>query len=416
MQLHRRAGSIVIGIILASLAAVGSSAAVAQTSGQAPAMPSDSSQGYHIASGDVLSIAVWGQEQFSQECEVNGAGTISYPLLGDIEAAGRTCLELQCELEEGLGQYLRRPRAMVKVVGYGTAGTSVFVLGEVRRPGVYPVASRMGLLQALAAAGGATDLASGEVTIAKARTGEIHTIGLETAVVGSPSRTEALIEPGDVIVLNRQPDADRQRRYAVLGEVPHPGMYDMPADGEVSVLDAMEEAGLLGRDAGADAGAATGMTDAPNSVADLEHAMLTRGEIVVPLNLSALLHGDTSQNVLLQEGDVLTIPRLSLIGVYALGEVRTPGRQTLPSDATLMNLLNAVGGVTSAAHLPDATILRTVEGQPRPIEVDLGALLHRADPEHNVALQEGDVLFVPTKGGKRSDILRFLPIIPYLLN
>jgi polysaccharide export outer membrane protein len=416
MQLHLQRSRFVIGLILASLVAVGSSAAVAQTSGQAPAMPSASSHGYRIASGDVLSITVWGHEQFSQECEVNGAGTICYPLLGDIEAAGQTCLDLQSELEEGLGQYLRRPQALVKVVRYGTVGTSVFVLGEVRRPGVYPVASTMGLLQALAAAGGATDLASGEVTIAKARTGAIHTIGLETAFVRPGPAAEALIEPGDVVVVNREPDADRQRRYAVLGEVPHPGMYDMPVDGEVSVLDAMEEAGLLGASPGAESGAATDMTHEPNSAADLEHAMLTRGEIVVPLNLLALLHGDTSQNVLLQEGDVLTIPRRSLIGVYALGEVRTPGRQTLPSGATLMNLLNAVGGVTSAAHLPDATILRTVEGQPRPIEVDLGALLHRADPEHNVTLQEGDVLFVPTKGGKRSDILRFLPIIPYLLN
>ncbi len=215
--------------------------------------------------------------------------------------------------------------------------------------------------------------------------------------------------------MNRKADADRQRRYTVLGDVPKPGMYSIPADREVSVLDAMEKAGMLatGSDARTESPAAA--ADGAGT-ADLRHALLARGEVVVPLDLLALLQGDMSQNLLLQEGDVLTVPRRRLIRAYALGEVHTPGKQELASESTVMDLLNAAGGVTSSANLAQATVLRVVNDQPQSIHVDLEALLRHADPEQNVVLQEGDVLFVPSKREKGNDFLRFLPVLPYLLN
>jgi protein involved in polysaccharide export with SLBB domain len=347
---------------------------------------------------------------------VNASGTISYPLLGDVAATGSTCLELQATLQKGLQQYLKDPQVVVRVLRYGTQGASVFVLGEVKSPGVYPLGSDLGLMQALAVAGGATSLASGEITIIKARTGELHTTGLEHTLTGASPTAEAVIEPGDVIMVERKPEADQSRRYTVLGEVPRPGMYDMPVNAEVSVLDAMEKAGLLRSNSGGNAEPRTGANDELSSTADLEHALLTRGDVVVPLNLISLLQGDTSQNLLLQAGDVLTVPRRSLITVYALGEVRVPGRETLPPGSTVMDLLNAIGGVTSAAKLPEATILRMVDGKPTPVPVDLARLFRHADPEENVTLQEGDVLFVPAKGERRRDIWSLLPLVPYLLH
>ena len=417
MWAHLRAGwkalaGIMLVLAVLGLTCLGAAGAEPPADvGSAPATPAR--DGYRIASGDTLSITVWGQEQFSQECQVNGAGTISYPLLGDVAAAGLTCRQLQADLEKGLRKYLKQPQVLVRVTHYGLTGTSVFVLGEVKAPGVYPVSSRMGLLQTLAAAGGATNLASGDITLVKARSGEIQTLGLEAAFAGDSATGTVAVEPGDVLVVNRKAGADRRLRFAVLGEVPRPGMYDIPADCDISVLDALKNAGLLDTSS---TGQPQSTVDSSCGTADLEHALLTRGDVVVPVNLVALLGGDTSQNLLLQEGDVLTIPRRSLIAIYALGEVRSPGKQEIPAHSTVMNLLNAVGGVTSAAHLSDATLIRSVDGQPQSIRVNLGALLHQADAAHNIALQDGDVLFVPTKGDKRGDILRFLPIVPYLLN
>ena len=419
LRLHLPAGYRVVLFIAVTLAASIPSATVAASVSASEGMFNESTASYEpylIATGDVVSIMVWGHEQFSLECQVNGAGTISYPLLGDVQASGLTCRELQAQLEKGLQKYLKRPQILVKVLHYGQAGTSVFVIGEVNAPGAYPLSGNMGLMQTLAAAGGATSRASGEVTIVKARTGEICTVGMEQALVGPQSPRAANIQPGDVVVVNRKPEADRQRRYTILGEVPRPGIYDISADREVSVLDAMEKAGILTNGSESPAASPAAAMDGACATADLEHALLTRGEVVVPLNLVALLQGDTSQNLLLQESDILTIPRRSLISVYALGEVRTPGKQYLPTQSTVMNLLNAAGGVTASANLGQATVLRVVAGRPRSIHLDLGALLRRADAEQNVVLEEGDVLFVPGRGETRNDLLRVLPVISYLLH
>lgn len=380
----------------------------------AAASPAPAPSVYRISPGDVLSITVWGAEEFSRECPVNAAGTISYPLLGDVPATGLTCSEFEDRLGERLKEYINEPDVMVTVSAYGTLGMSIFVLGEVKNPGMYPLAPGTGLLGALAAAGGVTDLASGVVTIAKARTGEIHTTGLEQALAGAATSPEAVVEPGDVVVVSRSASADEDRRYSVLGEVPNPGMYDMPSKGAVLVLDAMEKAGLLSK------GSGSGNPGSPISLqerfptADFENALLTRDEVVVPLNLVALLQGDTGQNILLRQGDVLTIPRRSLVSVYALGEVASPGRQLVPTGQKVLDLLNAAGGVTSAADLGGSRIMRLVEDQPTPVSVDLGRLLDGSDAEQNRVLEDGDVLYVPTRG-QRSEIYRWLPIIPYLL-
>lgn len=409
----RTGGYLALAIAVMSGAAAGMSMPAPES---AAALPT--AVAYHILPGDVLSITVWGEEGFSQVCQVNGSGTISYPLLGDVPAAGATCPELEGRLREGLGKYLRHPQVSVMVKAYGSLGMSVFVLGEVQNPGVYPLVGSSGLMQALAAAGGATRQASGQITIARPRTGEMHSTDLESAQGGLGGKAgggEAMLEPGDVIVVNRRAEADQDRRYAVLGEVPTPGMFELPLESEVRVLDAMEKAGLLAKSGRGSERAGGGVVEELSRTADLEHALLTRGDVMVPLNLTALVQGDTSQNLLLQAGDVLTVPRRLLMNVYVLGEVRTSGRQALPPGAAVLDLLNAVGGVTSAAKLHEAKLLRLVKGEPTSLPVDLNKLLRGADAKENLALQEGDVLFVPTRGERGRDLWSMLPLLPYLV-
>jgi polysaccharide export outer membrane protein len=371
---------------------------------------------------------VRGETDLSRDCQVNGEGTISYPLLGDIPAAGLTCGELADRLQEALRKYLRRPQVGAVIRQYGALGTNVFVTGEVHTPGLYPLASGTGLVQALAAAGGPTKQASGRITILKVQTGEVHVTGLEQAVPGALPDPQAALDPGDVIVVNRKPEADQDRRYTVLGEVPTPGMFEIPEDREVRVLDAMEKAGLLSTRSTSQTGPIPSLA-AEQSHADLEHALLSRNQVgrggvdpsgaerravVVALNLRALLQGDVSQNLLLQPGDVVTVPRRSVVTVYALGEVHTPGRQMVDSGSTVLDLLNAAGGVNSGARLSDATLLRLVEGTPTSTPVDLAKLLRTADPRENIVLHEGDVLFVPARGQPGRDIWTFLPLLPYV--
>jgi len=364
---------------------------------------------YRICPGDKLYIAVEGEDLFTGEFQVNGAGTISYPLVGDVKVAGFPCGSFRAELENKLGKYLRHPQVMVTVREYGQVGMSIFVMGEVRNAGVYPLVSGSGLMQPVAAAGGLTEYASGEIKILKGRTGEAVITTLDD-ISHSESAT-ALLEPGDVIIVERKEDA----RYAVLGEVPNPGMFDIPAKGEVRVLDAMMQSGLLQNSPNSESDTPLNIIDDPTRVADLEHSIITRGDIQIPVDLAVLLQGDASQNLVLQPGDVLTIPQRAAIRVYALGEVRTAGRQDLPEHATVLNLLEAAGGMTSTAYPTDGTVLRMVEGQPTAIPVDLGRLLSKGDLKQNIVLQEGDVLFVPPRGERNQNMWRLLTLVPYLV-
>ena len=396
--------------LAAEVAGVAPAPAAADVQAPAPGAPTPT-PGYRISAGDSVSVVVWGQDRLSMDCQVNAAGTISYPLLGDVAAAGLTCSELQTRLTQGLQTYLKRPQVLVRMSGYGAVGASVFVLGEVSKPGVYPVSGANALMQAIAAAGGITSQASGQITIVSARTGLSRSAGIEQAAAGAATDPLAMPEPGDVVLVDRKADADVPRRYTVLGEVPTPGLFEMGSDAEVHVLDAMQKCGLLKSDAGADSTA--GGSDGPFPRADLEHVLLTRGDIAVPLDLAALLRGDTTQDVLLQAGDVLTVPRRPLIAVYAVGEVRSPGRQLVPKGTTLFSFYNSIGGANPGARLGAATVVRQVDGKQAPVPVNIDRLL-AGDAKQDLVLQEGDVLYIPAKGEGGKSFWQFMPLLPYL--
>jgi protein involved in polysaccharide export with SLBB domain len=384
---------------------------VPDTRTAAPSNPSV----YRISAGDQLYVYVPGEELFTRDCEVSGAGTISYPMLGDVVAAGSTCDELGARLEKGLGEYLKHPKATVTVRQYGTAGTSVFVYGEVRNPGAYPLASGVGFLQAIATAGGLTDAASGTVTLLRPRTGETRPLSLGELAQAGTVQPDSQLQPGDVLLVQRKEEA----KYSVLGEVPNPGMFDMPLTGQVHVLDALQRAGVLTTATGAGTEPArpgqqsAPALDDPNRLADYEHTTLTRQGEKTPVNIAALLQGDSSQNLEIVSGDVLTVPRRAAIKTYALGEVRTPGRQMLPVHSTVLDLLNAAGGPTTTARPGRASVLRMVNGTPTAVPIDVGRLYGQADMRQNVALQDGDMLYIPPKKDPRDpmEILRLLPLI-----
>jgi polysaccharide export outer membrane protein len=396
-----------LGAALCLLAALGLPPATAADA------PRPAPAAYVISAGDTLGVVTWEEEEFTLDCQVNSVGTISLPMVGDVPAAGLTCQELQQELQRRLSRYLVEPQVTVTVKQYSALGASVFVLGEVKAPGMYPLPAGAKLLQALAAAGGATGNASDEVTVVKAGSGEFRAVSLQaSALMPSP---EDVLAPGDIVLVNRMREADQPGRYTVLGEVPSPGMFDLPVKSTVRVLDAMEKAGLLqASTVSGDQSRRTLLESLPRT-ADLEHALLSRGDVVVPLDLKALLEGDASQNLILQADDVLTVPRRALVTVSAIGEVRTPGKQLLPLGATVLDLVGAAGGVTQGARPAKATLIRVADGRPTPLEVDLARLLTRPEPAQNLQLQDGDVLFVPAQGRRDDGLLKYLMYLPYWL-
>jgi polysaccharide biosynthesis/export protein len=112
---------------------------------------------YVIQSGDLLSVRVWGQDAMSARTRVRPDGRISLPFLDDIEAAGVTPTVLGKRIQARLKEFVVNPMVTVTLEELRTV--TVSVLGQVARPGQYPLEQGSGVLNALAAAGDLTPFA-----------------------------------------------------------------------------------------------------------------------------------------------------------------------------------------------------------------------------------------------------------------
>jgi polysaccharide export outer membrane protein len=189
---------------------------------------------YRIGPEDVLRIAVYGHPDLTQTVAVQADGSFVFPLLGRVPAADLAPPELERRLVLLLGRdYIREPQVAVSVQQYRSK--VVFVMGEVARPGLYPLVGTRRLVEVLAKAGPMTERAGSEVVIVRSRSAEARPV-LPSEVGASEAAAEVIrvdlhaIEAGDldknVALLPRDtvfvPAAPR---VFVSGRVPDPGRY-----------------------------------------------------------------------------------------------------------------------------------------------------------------------------------------------
>ena len=114
---------------------------------------------YRIGPSDLLAVTIFQVEDLDREVRVNNQGQVSLPLVGAVPAAGRTVDQLEADIAAKYNErYLQDPQVTVFVKEF--ASQRVTVGGSVEKPGIYPITSRMTLLQALALAGGFDEVAS----------------------------------------------------------------------------------------------------------------------------------------------------------------------------------------------------------------------------------------------------------------
>lgn len=113
---------------------------------------------YKLAAGDMITITVYGEDDLKKErTRLTDAGTISYPVLGEIEVRGKTVGDLEKAIADGLrGRYLVNPRVSVTIDEY----RPFFINGQVSRPGSYPYQPGLTVSKAVTIAGGFTERAS----------------------------------------------------------------------------------------------------------------------------------------------------------------------------------------------------------------------------------------------------------------
>lgn len=124
----------------------------------APAVRASEAEAYRIQPGDVLIVSVWKEQDLQSEVLVRPDGGLSFALVGDVQASGRTIDELRAMINERLRKYIPDPSVTIAVKQIG--GNRVYVLGKVNRPGEFPFARPIDVMQALSLAGGATSFAS----------------------------------------------------------------------------------------------------------------------------------------------------------------------------------------------------------------------------------------------------------------
>ena len=175
----------------------------------APAMPAAGSgplpdglqAEYQIHPNDQLEIAVWGQQDLGRTVRVREDGTFPFPFLGEVLAKGYTLQELEQLMAQGLASgYLHDPLVTVKLIGQRFS-----ILGEIERPGTYPLEGRVDLLAALSVAGGLSKFGAPKVELIRILAdGRKLSYHLDVNAILSGRHPTILLHPHDTLVAKRR--------------------------------------------------------------------------------------------------------------------------------------------------------------------------------------------------------------------
>ena len=188
------------------------------TSAVAP-MPAPAGE-YRIAAGDVLRIGVYQNPDLTMETRVTEAGGVSYPLLGNIRLGGLTVAAAEKLIADGLrnGNFVRQPQVNVTVLQ--VRGNQASVLGQVNRPGRFPLeTSDLRVSDLLAMAGGVANGGADMVVVTGTREGQPWRVEIDLpSLFGAGGRqADVIVQGGDTLWVDRQPIV------YIYGEVQRPG-------------------------------------------------------------------------------------------------------------------------------------------------------------------------------------------------
>ncbi|MBI2223062.1 MAG: polysaccharide biosynthesis/export family protein [Acidobacteria bacterium] len=256
-------------------------AAATHVAQPAPARPQASTD-YVVGALDVLTITVFGEPELSRRYNVDTDGTIDFPFIGRTKAGGLTLRQLEDALTKRLAAgFLVNPQVGVEIAEYRSK--AVFIVGEVRAPGSYPVKGNMSLIEALALAG-PTSAASSEVVV-------VH------------------------------PDPNRKEGGPLLPDA----------------------AGAKG----------------------------------VRVNIKELQSGKLSENVQLQDGDTIFVPKAETF--FVTGQVRSPGSYVYEPGMTVLQAIALAGGLAERGSRRGMKVLRVVGGKQVEVSVKDSDLIRPGD-------------------------------------
>lgn len=244
-----------------------------------------------LGPGDLLDITVFDSPELTTHARITSEGEISFPLLGTVHVGGLSPQATQELISERLvkGDFVRVPAVSVFVAEY--ASQAVYVIGEVMRPGPYPLMGSHRLVDFISAAGGFTARA-GKILTITTHADPDHPRSIDFGSTGNDTNPE--INAGDSITISQA------GIVYVLGDVTRPGGFMLNRDETLTVMQALA------------------LAEGTLSTAAKSSAKLIRttpkGREEIPVNLKAVLKSKTI-DLAMQSNDILFVPGSTTKGV-----------------------------------------------------------------------------------------------------
>ncbi len=160
---------------------------------------------YRIGIEDILDISIWEVPELSKKVTVRPDGKLSFPLIGDIQAQGRTLKEVDDEITEKLTVYVREPQVSVIIDKFG--GKKILVLGEIKTPGAYTFTGTINVMEIISRAGGYTEdavLKSTKVIRGSLKEPMVISINAERLFFKGDLRQNIALLPGDIVYVPKR--------------------------------------------------------------------------------------------------------------------------------------------------------------------------------------------------------------------
>ena len=157
---------------------------------------------YYLGPEDELEISIWNEDKLSRKVLVRPDGRFSFPLAGEIQASGMTPSQVRQEIESKISKYI--PDPVVTVMVTKVSSYKIYVIGQVKKAGIFEVGRYIDVIQALAMAGGLTPFASEDnIKILRTKKGKHHVISFKYSEIKKGRKLGQIVglQSGDVIVV-----------------------------------------------------------------------------------------------------------------------------------------------------------------------------------------------------------------------
>ena len=257
-----------------------------------------SSASFQLGKGDILSISVYDEPDLTLDSvPVRPDGKVAFPLIGDVEVAGRNVEDVSNEIRERLLQFVLEPKVSVVVTEFNSLDYTLY--GEVVNPGVYPLTTDVSITAAIAKAGGLTkgQFRASSVELADlthaflARQGQVMPVDFVRLIRHGDMRFDIDLQPGDYIHI----PSGLSKEVYILGEVNEPALFAFRESMPMSRTLALAEGFTVD--------------------ADLSRIHIVRGALhnptVIVSDFQKVVNGQ-AQDVQLEPGDIVYVPPTTL--------------------------------------------------------------------------------------------------------